>query len=71
MLQSAIRQKQRETEKEARKGLDSAMARLGWHALLTQENDAEQRAEALWRMRQWGNLEGDSFHTSVHSAACF
>lgn len=70
MLQSAIRQKQVETEKQARHGLDSAMARLGWHALLTREDDTEQRAEALWRMRQWGHLEGlDGFHSSIHSAA--
>ena len=78
LLESALQEKNLEAEKEARHGLDIAIARLGWHSLLTSsvlepedEQAWEQRAEALWRMRQWGPIEGtkhQGFHVSIHSA---
>ncbi|CAK9092592.1 unnamed protein product [Durusdinium trenchii] len=78
LLEFALQQKNAEAEKEAHHGLDVAIARLGWHSLLTssvlepEDNEAwEQRAEALWRMRQWGPIEGmkhQSFHSSIHTA---
>ena len=73
-----MEQKNVEAQQEARHGMDEAVARQGWHSLLTtsvlqpeDEEAWEKRAEALWRMRQWGPIEGTQshgFHGSIHSA---
>ncbi|CAJ1371480.1 unnamed protein product [Effrenium voratum] len=61
----------------ARQKLDDALANLGWHALTAEtaagsggEDVWERRCEALWRMRQWGPVEGkhQGFHATLHTA---
>lgn len=77
LLESALQRNDVAGQLEARHGMDAAISRLGWHSLLTTEgvlpeDDVawEKRAEALWRLRQWGPIEGmkQGFHSSVHSA---
>lgn len=76
LLESALQRNDVAGQLEARHGMDAAISRLGWHSLLATgllpEDDVawEKRAEALWRLRQWGPIEGmkQGFHSSVHSA---
>ena len=75
-LESAQLQQDTARQLEARHGMDAALSCLGWHSLLTSsvlaDDEAwDRRAEALWRMRQWGPIEGlqqGSFHGSIHCA---
>jgi len=66
LLESALQRNDVAGQLEARHGMDAAISRLGWHSLLTTgllpEDDVawEKRAEALWRLRQWGPIEGSS-----------
>ena len=64
-MESALQRNDVAGQLEARHGLDAAISRLGWHSLLTKgvpEDDVawEKRTEALWRLRQWGPIEGSS-----------
>lgn len=65
-MESALQRNDVAGQLEARHGMDAAISRLGWHSLLTTgllpEDDVawEKRAEALWRLRQWGPIEGSS-----------